>query len=258
MLRSPSFLVKRKARRYKRWLEKISVYPYPYVIAGLHYYLVDYVKLHKPIGSAIISTDGEEVEKDAKRAHQKLYQFYRLSEKIQEEGKLRAQVNLDLFRAPLAKMDEQPSPKWEEAYAFIKNFLGYQLTYRKTYEDFWQHIQKRSEDNLPITDEELKLAIYTAAKLQTTQEFILKGLADNAGVLKEWKKNMQEADLWKELKRDQQVFFTELMQNEEFMKNEAKKIKSDNYEQALKMYKQDMESYMKKEQKLDEEILRYP
>ncbi|MDQ0254729.1 hypothetical protein J2S74_002108 [Evansella vedderi] len=257
MFNRPSFTVKRKAKRYKRWLEKVYVYPYPYEIAGRNYYLVDYVKLNQPIGSGIFS-DTEEVTLDAQKAHRFLYQFYRLSEKIRDEGKMRANVNFDFFKVPLGKMDENPNPKWNEAYAFINDLLNYQLIYKKAYVDFWDHIKERNEKGLPLTEAELDLAIDTAAKLTTIQYHVVKELSRNTDLLNEWKKTMEEADLWKELKSDMKAFYTQLMQNEEVMKEEAKKVKSDNYDQALKKNRIEMTSYMKKEQRLDEEILRYP
>ncbi|MBU9713064.1 hypothetical protein [Evansella tamaricis] len=249
--------IKKKAKKYKSWIEKVSIYPYPYEISGRNYYLVDYIRLNQPVASAVIS-DVEEVFHDAKKAHKYLYQFYRLSEKILEEGRMRAHVNLDFFRVPLAKMDDHPNPHWGDGYKFIKKLLGYQLTLRKTYEDFWDHIKDRKEKNLPLAEAELELAIYTAAKLETIQFHVVFELSRNMDVLLQWKEKMEETSLWKDLKREQQVFYTQLMQNDEFLKNEAKKVKSENLDEALKINKKSMKYYMLKEQKSDEEILRFP
>ncbi|MDG5789860.1 hypothetical protein QA612_20600 [Evansella sp. AB-P1] len=257
MFNRTSFIVKRKAKRYKQWLEKVLVYPYPFEISGRSYFLVDYIKLKQATASGVFS-DSEEVVQDAKKAHKYLYQFYRLYEKIRDEGQARAQVNFDFFRVPLAKMDENPNPKWDGAYTFIKNLLSYQLTFRKTYDDFWKHIRERKDENLPLTEEQLELAIYTAAKLDTIQLHVVYELSKRTHVLKEWKKEMEQTGLWKDLKREQQVFYTQLMENEEFLKEEAKKVKSDNFDQALKINHKTMANYMLKEQKSDQEILRYP
>ncbi|MBU9721492.1 MULTISPECIES: hypothetical protein [Bacillaceae] len=256
MINRSMFTVKRKARRYKKWLEKITIYPYPYEVSGRNYYLIDYVKLNQTIGGAIMS-DQEEHHQDVKKAHRNLYLFYRLHEKILE-GKVRASVKLEFFRIPLKRMDETPDPKWKAPYKVINRLLDLQLLYRKTYDDFWEHISEIKEKKLPLKDEELELAINTAAKLETIQYHVVCELANNMDVLKQWKQLMQEKKMWDEMKKEQQVFYTQLMQNEEFMMEEAKKAKSDNFDKAFKLNKEAMTIYMSKEQKSDYEVLRYP
>lgn len=259
MFNRTSFIVKHKAKRYKQWLEKVKVYPYPVEISGRNYYLIDYVKLKQPVASSIVS-DEEEVLQDAMKAHQRLYLFYRILEKIRDEGRMRANVNFDFFRVPMAKMDDHQdtSYNWDKPYAFIKRLLGYQLNYRKTYDDFWAHVEEKKEKNKPLTDESIELAIYTAAKLETIQYHVVLELSQNIDLLQNWRKQMEEAELWKQLKREQQVFYIQLMENGEVMKEEAKNVKHAEFEQALKINQKQMAAFMKKEQKADESILRYP
>ncbi|ADU31034.1 hypothetical protein [Evansella cellulosilytica] len=252
-----SFSVKRKAKKYRYWLEKVSVYPYPFEVSGRNYYLVDYIKMHRPVGTAVFS-DEEEVVSDAKKAHRQLFLFYRLYEKIRDEGKMRAQVNLDFFRVPIAKMDEHQNKKWGEGYSFIKKLLGYQLTYKKAYEDFWANMRKIKDESSSLKEDDLELAINTAATLATVQLHVVHELVRNMDVLKNWKKAMDSAGIWTQLKREQQVFYIELMKKNELMEEEAKKIKSENFDRALKLNKEEMANYMKKEQKSDEGVLRYP
>lgn len=251
------FKVRRKASRYKRLLEKLYIYPYPFEMSGENYFLVDYLKFRQVKGTAVISSELDRPE-EAQKAFRYLYQFYRLSEKIQEEGKVRANVPLKFFQNPLQLMDENPNAKWEDAYAFIKDLLAYQLTYRKTYDDFWSYIEDLETNKKALSETELDLAIYTAAKLEALQQHMVYKISKNVIVIRKWMQTLKDEGLWDELKNDVKAFYTQLTQNEETMKAEARKIKHEDFDIALKMMRTEMKHYMAREGKRNEEVLRYP
>lgn len=249
--------VRKNANRFKRPLEKVYIYPYPFEISGMKYFLVDYLQLRQVKGTAVVSTELKH-ENDARKAFRYLYQFYRLSEKIQSEGKVRANVHLTFFRTPLQVMDEYPNEKWHEGYSFIKELLAYQLTYRKTYDDFWNHLQQLEKDKMPLTEKELDLAIYTAAKLEAIERHIVYIIYKNVYALRDWIKGMEEAGLWDEFKNDIKAFYMQLTQNENVMRQEARKIKHENIDIAIKIMQKEMKHYMSFKRRRDEEVLRYP
>ncbi|UCZ53406.1 hypothetical protein LGQ02_00940 [Bacillus shivajii] len=249
--------VKKKAKRHKFWMEKVTVYPYSYEINGRRYFLVDFLKMRQPTGTAIFS-DKEEVALDAKKAHQRLYQFYRLMEKIQEESRMRAAVDLDFFRTPLKLMDKKSSDKLHDGYELIKSLLSYQLTYKKTYENFWAHLQELKGKRRALTEEDWVFTVETAAKLETLQEQMTKVLAENIERIRTWKGAMKEEGHWDKMTSAEQVFYLQLLETEEVIKEQAKSMKNFDYDRSLKENVAKLKLYKKKEQKEDERVLRNP
>lgn len=249
--------VRRKARQHKFWLEKVSIYPYPYEVNGVQYFLVDYLKMRHPTGTAVFSNQ-DEVIQDAKRAHQRLYHIYRLMEKIQEESRMRAGVDLDFFRTPLKLMDKYPDEGLKDGYELIELLLSAQLTYRKTYEQFWVQMKQKKEKRQPLTEADWELTIETAAKLETLQNQMTKDIFDHIGRIRQWKEAMKEKGLWEKMTSAVQVFYLQLLENEDLMKEQVEKLKNYSYERALNENRTQMKIYMKKEQIEDEKVLRYP
>src|SRR5690554_327933 len=108
--------IHKKAKAYKKFAEKIAVYPYPYEEAGINYYFVDYILMRKPTGSAVFSIEMENMDR-IKKAHENLYMFYGYSGKLENEAIARLQVDLKYYREPLALMDAHSNGDWKEAYA---------------------------------------------------------------------------------------------------------------------------------------------
>lgn len=254
---TPERQVKRKARRYKRPFEKMYLYPLPVDIHGRHYYLMDYVRLKRQIASAVFS-DEEEAPNDVKSAHKYLFTFYRLVEKIREENRMKAKVDLAFFRVPLKKMDEAPDDSLTEGYNLIDRLLTFQLKFRKVFEDFSAHYNSLQENGRALTEEDLAFAVESAADLEATQKVMLHELANGADVFREWRRAMDEKGLWVKLNTNQQVFYQSFIENEESMKEEAKKTKNMTYEQLLKKYRQEYKHFQREEQQHDFDALRYP
>ncbi|ADH97905.1 hypothetical protein [Salisediminibacterium selenitireducens] len=253
----PRRVVKRKGRRYKRPFEKMYLYPLPVDIHGRDYYLMDYVRMRRPVASAVFS-DEEEAPNDVKRAHKFLYTFYRLVEHIQEDNQMKAKVDLAFFRVPLKKMDEAPHESLDEGYAYIDRLLTFQLKFRKIYEDFSGHYTAVQEKDRALTEEDLEIAVEAASDLDATQKVMLHELADGTGVLRTWRSAMEEQGLWTALTTNQQVFFQAFMENEAAMQEEAKKTKHLTYEQLLKKNRQDFRQFRRQDQLNDFDVLRYP
>ncbi|AOM84298.1 hypothetical protein [Salisediminibacterium beveridgei] len=254
---TPERIVKRKARRYKRPFEKMYLYPQPVDIHGRNYYLMDYVRLKRPVGTAVFS-DEEEAPNDVLKAHKTLFTFYRLVEKIREENRMKAKVDLAFFRVPLKKMDEAPHDRLSEGYALIDRLLTFQLKFRKVFEDFSAHYNILQEENRSLTEKDLTFAVESAADLEATQKVMLHELANGADVFREWRRAMEELGLWSKLNTNQQVFYQSFIENEASMKEEAKKTKNSSYDQLLKKYTQEYKHYQREEQQNDFDALRYP
>lgn len=254
---TPERIVKRKARRYKRPFEKLYLYPQPVDIHGRNYYLINYIRFRRNVGSAVFS-DEEEAPNDVLKAHKLLFTFYGLVEKIREENRMKAKVDLAYFRVPLKKMDEKTHESLEEGYALIDRLLTFQLKFRKLFEDFSAHYNAIQEKDRPLTEEDVEIAVAAAADLEATQKVMLHELADGTEVFREWRQAMETQGLWSELNTNQQVFYKSFIENGEAMKEEAKKTKQKTYEQLLKKYTQEYKHYQQEEQKSDYEALRYP
>ncbi|WP_147804012.1 hypothetical protein [Alkalicoccus halolimnae] len=252
--------IKRKAKRRKNWIEKVLVYPYPVRIKEQDYYLVNYIKAKQITGSAVLS-DGTENSADVHKAHEKLHLFYSLTEKIKTEGQMRAGVNIDFFRKPLNLIDEKPQPSLQKGYDSIKTVLNMQLKYKKTYDDFQYTLQYLEDNKQPITSTELDNAIETAAMLDVLQYEIVNTLAKDTPILREWIEEMKKAGLWDRLTKAQQVFYLQLLKNEELMKEESSKmpvVKHESFEKMIKFNKDRLKSFKRQEQQQEVKDLRQP
>ncbi|QKS70526.1 hypothetical protein FLK61_27635 [Paenalkalicoccus suaedae] len=251
--------VKKKARRYKRSFEKIDVFPRPWIEHDKSYYLVDYVRLRKPIGSALFS-DEEEVVVEAKAAYKGLYLFNRLAEKIQQDGHMRAQIDVTYFRAPLKMIDKHPHEDLAEGRALIESLLAYQLKYRETYRTFFASLKERAEAKKPISEKDIEEAVHTAALLDVLQYVMIKEIADNTKKIERFIEQMKKHELWESITKGQRVFYTQLIENETIMKEELSNmqiVKHENHEKMLKLNKEKLQYYKQKECKHAEKALRY-
>lgn len=260
MFNRKKLTVRRKARRTKQWFEKVHVYPFPVEEGGREYFLIDYIKARQVTGNAVISNE-QEISRDAFRAHQKLFLFYSLSSKIKEEGRMRAGINTDFFRVPIKLMGDSPAPALKEGYETIETVLALQLKYRNTYNDFQKHLGKIEEEKRPLAEEDLQEAVKTAAMLDVIQFEIIRTLSENSALIEDWIEQMKDAGLWDELNKSQQVFYIQLLKNEELMKEESRRmtvVKHDNPDKMLQLNIDKMKSYKRKEQIEDEKALRQP
>lgn len=254
------FSIKRQARKYKYMLEKTHVYPYPAAVNNSKYYLIDYTKAKKVTGNAVITLD-QEIAADAREAHRLLFPFYELTAKMRDEGRMRAGINIDFFRKPLELMDEHWQESLRPGYNLIQQTLTMQLTYRKTYDEFQSLLQELEDQRRSITSEDVTIAEESAAMLDVLQYQIVHSLGAGTSTLKNWIAEMKTHDLWEKLTKAQQVFYQQMLKNEELMLEESKNmpvVRHDNFDKMLKLNKEKMKSFKRKEQKEDEAALRHP
>lgn len=252
--------LKRQARKYKHMLEKTHVYPYPALIKENSYYLIDYTKAKRITGNAVISLNGE-IAEDAREAHRLLFPFYELAAKIKDEGRMRAGINIDFFKKPLEVMEEKWDDSLKPGYDLINRTLTMQLKYRKTYDEFQSLLQELEDQRRPVTNEDLIRAEESAAMLDVLQYQIVHSLGAGTKILKEWIEAMRAKGIWETLTKAQQVFYQQMLKNEELMLEESKNmpvVKNDNFDKMLKLNIEKMKYYKRKEQKEDEKTLRHP
>ncbi|PTL37575.1 hypothetical protein C6Y45_15845 [Alkalicoccus saliphilus] len=260
MFNRKKLTVKRKARRTRQWFEKVHVYPFPAEEGGEEYFLVDYIKARQVTGYAVISP-GQEISKDALKAHQKLFLFYSLTSKIKEDGRMRAGINLDFFQAPLKLMGKEPAPALTEGYQTIETVLALQLKYRTAYENFQKHLAELESAKRPLTAADVQEAVETAAMLDVLQYEIIRTLSEKSALLDNWVEQMKTEKLWERLNKSQQVFYIQLLKNEELMKEESRRmtvVKNDNPDKMLQLNTDKMKTYKRKEQIEQEKALRQP
>lgn len=250
--------IHKKAKAYKKFGEKIAIYPYPFEIDGENYYFVDYILMRKPMGSAVISI-GEENDKKAREAYHHLYSFYGYSGILENEALARLQVDLNYLREPLEKMDAHSQVNWGKGYEFIRFMLDYQLLFKSIYHEFVEHINSHQiKQDHPLTKVEIDLAHETAAKLEAIKYHVMLELSENIDELKKWKKEMQKSGLWDKLKRHTENFYNQLIRSEDVTKEEAKKAKSKDFEKAVELTKAKLERQLKNKLREDMATIRFP
>ncbi|NJP38537.1 hypothetical protein [Alkalicoccus luteus] len=255
-----NWLLKRKARRYKQTFEKVHLYPYPVRVAETDYYYIEYLRSKQPVGYAVFSRH-EENTLDAAAAHKQLYPFYHAAGFIKEEARMRAGIQLDLFRKPLAVMEETDQPDLQPGYRLINHLLKVQLKYKQVYDEFQQVLAELEDSGRPIEPDDIEKAVQTAAELEVLQFDMVDSLSRETKTLREWIAIMNRLDLWEKLKRANQVFYQQLVQNESVMRDEAKKmqvVKHDRREKMIQQNADKLRSRMKRSFQDEEKELRYP
>lgn len=254
------FALKKQARKHKQFFEKIQVFPYPAHVNKRKYYLINYIKSKTITGSAVVSPE-EESSHEAKEAHRLLFPFYKLLEKINTEGRMRAGINIDFFRRPLELMIENWNSSMQPGYNLIDKILELQLKYRKSYDNFQTLLTELESEERTLTKEDLQKAEETAAMLDVLQYQIVHTLGAGTKTLRNWINVMKEADLWEKLTKAQQVFYQQMLQNEELMLQESRNmpvVKHENFDKMLKLNQDRLKGYKRKEQQEEEAALRYP
>ncbi|MFC4735008.1 hypothetical protein ACFO4L_00290 [Bacillus daqingensis] len=255
-----NWLVKRKARRHKQTFEKIHLYPYPVRVAETDYYYIEYLRSKQPVGYAVISRH-EENTLDAAAAHKQLHSFYHLAGFIKEEARMRAGIQLDLFRKPLGVMEEADRNDLQPGYRLINHLLKIQLKYKQVYDQFQNVLAELEDSGRPIEAEDIEAAIQSAAELEVLQFDMIDSLSRQTDTLRDWIALMNRHNLWDKLNRANQVFYQQLVQNESVMRDEAKKMQVVKHERREKMIQQNadkLRSRMKRSFQEEEKERRYP
>ncbi|RKL66221.1 hypothetical protein CR203_16850 [Salipaludibacillus neizhouensis] len=207
--------VHKRAKQHKKWLEKITVNHFHRTINQTRYFLILYSKSMQVRGSAILS-NSEESERDAREAQGTLFRFYGLTEQIHQNGHLQAEIASDFFEVPLGLTKKTTRKKLKAGLLLIESLFQKQTLLKHTFNDYFSHFKEIKE----VTDQELQLAIHTAATIDVLNYQIIKEIADNLAVLKDWKDQMKMEDLWDRMNENQKVFYVQLTENETEMKEQ--------------------------------------
>lgn len=254
------YKVRKRAKKYKNWFEKISVNPFPWMIHDRLYFLITYTKSSAIQGVAIIS-DIDENKQHAKQAHQPLFLFYRLMNHIHTTGYLRSNIDPKYFNDPLQLSLENESTASHEGHTLLQLLYDKQVQFKDVFDEFFTHLSSLNRQQQPISQLEIDLAIETSAKLELLNYDIILETAEGFDALKNWVLAMKDKGLWEKLNQNQRVFYQQMIQNEEGMLEELRSIPVVNQKNSEKMYKQTKEKYAKfkdDKRKQEAKTLRYP
>ncbi|WP_181186107.1 hypothetical protein [Alkalicoccus urumqiensis] len=250
--------LKWRARGARRMIEKVKVYPYPVQVQGTPYYLVEYIKFRQPQGRAVIG-DPQTLAADVPRAHEILFHFYALSEKIQTDGRMRAAVQIDFFKKPLDLTEDNPHPDLQAGRKQLSKMLQLQLRYRRAYDRFQETLQQLEQSQEPITKQEMEQAEYTAGELEVLQYDLVRTIADNTEDLGGYIRAAEKHGHWEKLTKSQQVFLRQLIKNESLMKQEYQQMdvsRNGPLEERIDKQADKMRSYKHRDQKEEQKLLR--
>ncbi|CAM3836315.1 hypothetical protein [Alkalicoccus chagannorensis] len=254
------FKLRWKAKKYRIFVERIRIMPYPVTFEQQSYYLVHYQRWKNVTGRAVFSKEPEH-EADARRAFDILYHFYSLMDKIQEDGRMRAGIQLDLFKKPMKKMEEHWHEDLADGHEFLETVLALQLKYRENYDEFQQLLEEMSRGSQSITADIVRRTEKTAAMQDVIQDEIMKKLGAESDRIRSWMKAMKTHGLWEKLTKSEQVFYQQLLHNEALMKEERKKmdvVRHGNYDKMIQLNLDRITEYKKQEKKEAAASLRYP
>jgi hypothetical protein len=254
--------VRSRARRFKKLFEKISINALPWEIDGIHYFMVNYLKFNKLQGTAILSPKKrDEHPASAREAHSPLFQFYRLMNEIHVVGNRRATIDPTYFEHPLSLSSEVENSVLQEGHAFLTTLFHKQTQLKHVYAHFFGELAKLRQDSKPLSQVHLDLAITTIAELELYNYEIMKETAKHIHVLKDWISAMKHEKLWEEMSQNQRVFFQQMVQNEQKMKEQLKSLSithQANRDKLLKSTKKKYTNFLKEERVKDFASLRSP
>ncbi|SES26437.1 hypothetical protein [Salisediminibacterium halotolerans] len=255
--KNPRFTVKRKAKRHKSRFEKVHVYSYPYEVKGRHYYLADYLRMGRTAGHAVFSDEQDNAE-DALSALNQLIYFYRLSERVQDEGTMRAKIDLKLLQHPIEVMEKQWDDRLRPGYELLDRLLRYQLKYRKIYDEMMVSLRELREAYPALGERDLSVLEEGAAELEALQLEMLHNLTAEADKIKTWIESMKALGLWEELNTPQQVFYRQLLENQAAVKDEIQGVKDESAVQLRRSQLKKLKKELEGQKKEARNILRYP
>lgn len=254
------YKVRKRAKKYKNWFEKISVNPFPWMIQDRLYFLVTYIKSSEIKGVAILS-DIDENPQHAKQAHHPLFLFYRLMNHIHMTGYLRSSIDPLYFKDPLQLSHERASTASLEGHALVQSLYEKQTQFKDVYDRFFTHLSSINRKKQPLLQPEIDLAIETSAMLEILHYEIVSDTAEGFDALKNWVDKMKNEELWDKLNQNQRVFYQQMIQNEESMQEELNSIpvvKHKNSDTMLKLTKEKYAKYKDDKRKEEVKTLRYP
>ncbi|UTR14050.1 hypothetical protein MM221_15760 [Salipaludibacillus sp. LMS25] len=254
--------VRKRARRFKKLFEKISVNALPWEIDGVHYFMVNYLKFNKLQGTAIFSPKKREEHPDsAREAHRPLFQFYRLMNEIHAIGNRKATIDATYFEQPLSLSNNRANPELQDGHAFLTLLFHKQTQFKDVYAHFFGELAKLRQDSQPLSQTHLDMAITTIAELDLYHYEIMKETVKHIHVLKNWISAMKHENLWEDLSQNHRVFFQQMVQNEEKV-NEQLKSRSitnqPNRDKLLKFTKKKYTNFLNEERLKDFSRLRFP
>ncbi|WP_280770160.1 hypothetical protein [Salipaludibacillus daqingensis] len=254
------YKVRKRAKKYRNWFEKISVNPFPWLIHDKNYFLITYTKSSHIQGVAILS-DSKENPQHAKQAHQPLFLFYRLMNHIHMTGYMRSNIDLTYFKDPLKLSSEREITASQEGHDLVQTLLDKQSQFKGIYDHFFTHLSSLNKQQQPISQTELELAIETSSMLEILHYEIMSEMFEGFDALKIWFDTMKDEGLWEKLNQNQRVFFQQMIQNESNMEEELNNVpvvKHKNRDKMLKLTKEKYAKFKEDKRKEESKTLRYP
>ncbi|MFB1083296.1 hypothetical protein [Jeotgalibacillus sp. JSM ZJ347] len=196
-------IVEHKAKKHKKFLEKIEVNRNPVEINNKHYYQVVYTNRQgETKGGAIISPK-EEVESEVHDIHFTLSVYNALILSFYDGGIERANVPDKYFTLPLRMMEESPSTELEEGKEKIARLHELHREHKRVFQETLERIRS----TFVVTASDLQYVMETAAALDLVHFEMLQIMTRDIPVIKEWVERMKLSGLWKQLDRETQRFY---------------------------------------------------
>ncbi|MFB1083297.1 hypothetical protein [Jeotgalibacillus sp. JSM ZJ347] len=196
-------IVEKKAKKHKKFLEKIEVNRNPVAINGKHYYQVVYINRGEEVKGGAILSPKEEVEAEIREIHYTLTMYNALIVSFYTGGAPRAKVSDSFFARPLRVMEESPSPLLEEGKQKIERLYELHLEHKRVYEETLAKIRS----TFVVSEDDLHALMETAAELDQVYFEILLIMTRDIPVIENWIEQMKKNGGWKQLDRETQKFY---------------------------------------------------
>ncbi len=200
----------KKAKKYKKWLEKFDVTAFSYEVNGVNYYFAYYIKGKDVTGYAIIS-DKEERSADIEIAFKKLQSFANLSSNIFGSVRQLASVSpeyfFDIANVVPSNSDDDVLLKGKQ----IFNEQGeLQSKLVELYKNYETHYGSNVGKSLKVTDEEIEYLLVTLATSDILQYEQSKLLINEYSLLKEFQRKLKQSGFIEKLQINRVTFLKEL------------------------------------------------
>jgi hypothetical protein len=204
-----------KAKKHKKWFEKVFINPYGYEVNGSKYFLTLYKKNEKTTGYSVITTD-RFYSDDALKAFEKLMLYTVFVNNFFSIGEKRALISEDYFLIPARQIDQylqtnEINETLKKGRNILNEYGELQKEFKKYANEYTNYYDNTILSSNEISDFDIDKLLIVLSNLNRIQYLQGKKFIESYSELKMLEKEMKETNIFSTFSTDNQKFLTELL-----------------------------------------------
>ncbi|MFL8938841.1 hypothetical protein ACKA06_18815 [Rossellomorea oryzaecorticis] len=217
-----------KAKKHKKWFEKVFINPYGYEVNGSKYFLTLYKRNEKTTGYSVITAE-QFHSGDALKAFEKLMLYTVFVNNFFSIGEERARISEDYFLIPAIQIDQYLQTNGiNEALEKGKKILNEYGKLQKEFKNFANEYTKYYDTTIlssnEINDYDIDKLLLILSNLNRIQYLQGKRFIESYNELKMLEKEMKKTKIFSTIPTDNQKFLTELLRSKKETEGTLKQL----------------------------------